>query len=357
MAKSDETIRCLVAPLDWGLGHATRCVPVINRLVAEGEIVILAGSGTAKDFLKSRFPELEIVDKPGYNIRYYKGIPAAWSIVLQFPKILFAIWREHRWLRKVIRSKQIDQVISDNCYGLWNANIHSVFMTHQLMVKCPTPFSFLEFFFRWVILGFINRYDECWIPDVDGENNLSGDLAHRFPIPSNATYIGALSRLKQDEREHNILPEYEMCILLSGPEPQRSKFEKLCVGQLMKSDCNAIVVQGKPGLANDEQLRKGLRVVSHLDDQLLVSIILKSNIIVCRSGYSTLMELISLGKKAILVPTPGQTEQEYLASHFNSKHGFQITTESKLDLNQFLLDGPRKKTDERKNRINVSSVQ
>jgi len=334
MAEMNQRIRTLVVPLDWGLGHASRCVPLIHQLIADDHELILAASGDAKAFLKSQFPTSEILDKPGYNIRYYRSLPASWSVLFQVPKIIFSIWKEHQWLKKIIREKQPDEVISDNCYGLWNKKIHSVFMTHQLMVKCPPPFKFLEGFFHRIILWFTQQFDECWIPDIEGPDNLSEDLSHRYPLPANTTFIGWLSRFRTEENKNDLIPEYDICILLSGPEPFRSMLEEDCIAQLKEMTCSGIIIRGKPGEGMDNELRRGLRIVSHLEDHSLAGILRKSKMLVCRSGYSTIMDLKSLGKKAILVPTPGQTEQEYLAKHLAANHDFRMIEQDKLKLEE-----------------------
>src|SRR5258705_2888645 len=190
----EKRTRVIVAPLDWGLGHATRCIPIIEELLNQHAEVIIAADGRAAQLLKEEFPQLAHVHLSGYKVRYSSSFSMVLSMAFQIPKIIFAIAREHAQLKKIIQQYQPHIVISDNRYGLWNKKIYSVFVTHQLMVKCPKPLSFLEPILHRVILSFVNRYNECWIPDVEEEENISGDLSHQYPLPANAKYIGWLSR-------------------------------------------------------------------------------------------------------------------------------------------------------------------
>src|SRR5262249_49643600 len=146
----------------------------------------------AAHLLKEEFPQLKHIHLRGYRVHYSSFLSMALSIVLQIPKIIFAVAGEHIQLNKIIREYKPDIIISDNRYGLWNEKIHSVFITHQLMVKLPKPFSFLEPLLHKIILSFVKRYDQCWIPDAAGEENISGDLSHKYPLPENAEYIGWL---------------------------------------------------------------------------------------------------------------------------------------------------------------------
>ena len=182
--------RILVAALDWGMGHATRCVPIIRRLQNQGQEVILASNGTALDFFKNYFPELKVLEKPAYAITYPKNKSMAAVLFYKLPSIVKTIINEHRWLKKIISQYKINEVISDNCYGMWNKKIHSVFITHQLRVKCPPRLRFLEPLITRIILFFVKKYDECYIPDLEGIDNYSGELSHLNKLPVNASFIG-----------------------------------------------------------------------------------------------------------------------------------------------------------------------
>lgn len=322
-----EQKRILVAVLDWGLGHATRCVPLIKKLRQEGHIVVVAAGGKAADFLKIEFSDLEIIPFRGYGIRYSTLLPMSLMMLLQSPKILFHIVREHFWLKKIIQKHRINSVISDNCYGLWNNRIESIFITHQLMIKCPEGMKWLEPALHSIVKWFVSRYDECWIPDVAGENNLSGDLSHKFPLPENARFIGNLSRFGFEENKLFEKSVYDVCAIISGPEPHRTRFEKKCLEVLKKQSGKSILILGKPGNISVSESRENIRIASHLNTAEMQYILLNAKHIICRSGYSGIMDLRKLQKGAYLVPTPGQTEQEYLAGYLDGKFGFKMVKE------------------------------
>ena len=322
--------RILIAPLDWGLGHATRCIPIIRELIHSGDDVLIAGDGDTLLLLKKEFPELTCILLRGYNIHYSSFFPLSISIFFQIPKILWRIYREHSHLKKIINEYQIDAVISDNRYGLWNSKIESVFITHQVMIKTPGYIRFLEPVLYRISKFFIVKYNECWIPD-DGQK-LSGDLSHRFPLLENSKLIGTLSRWKGDEKKET-KNKYNVIGIVSGPEPHRTSFEKLLTEQFRESNLNAIIIQGKPDETTDIQITDRLRLISHLDSKNLYDTIMLSDTIICRAGYSGIMDLTAIGKNAVLIPTPGQTEQVYLAKYLKEKKMFFSVDQKKFHLN------------------------
>lgn len=301
----------LVAPLNWGLGHATRCVPIIRKYLAEGHRVVIAADGEALLWLKKEFPETDTVRFPGFRIRYSGGNSQVLAMLLQLPEIIAGIFREHRQLKKIIRQENIRLVISDNRFGLWNRTVKSVYITHQLMIKSPV--KWLEPLL-WRLHGrIIARYDECWIPDIEGAGNLSGDLSHRYPLPRNARFIGWLSRFPTVS-SNTIEKNYINLCLLSGPEPHRTLFERAMIERFKGCGKPTLIVRGKPGDANVYKQLKNIDLLPDLPDNELQWHLQNTPHIFCRSGYSTLMDLQALNRTATLIPTPGQTEQEYLAA-------------------------------------------
>jgi len=254
-------------------------------------------------------------------------------IAMQIPKIILAIWREHAALKKIIHEHQPDLVISDNRFGLWSKKTKCVFITHQLMVKSPTALKFLEPLIQHIILSYAKKYDECWIPDVADEKNLSGDLSHKYPLPANAKFIGLLSRFSS---EQNIpaLKKYDFLVLLSGTEPQRTVLEKILTEQILKTNFRALIVRGVTEEQKQFSRQNNLTIVSYLNTEELIAAIHQSEIIICRPGYSTLMDLAATGKKAILIPTPGQTEQEYLAEELSGKNIFYSSPQKNFSLDE-----------------------
>ncbi len=324
--------RILVCPLNWGLGHATRCIPIIHLLLQKNAEVIIAAEGASLELLKKEFPSLQFIALKGYNIVYPAKGSMLLKMLLSIPKIISGIIKEHQALKKIIVQHNINIVISDNRYGLWNNTVKSIFITHQLMVKTP----FAENLVHRIILTFVKKYDECWIPDVESTDNLSGDLSHKFPLPPNTFFIGTLSRFKKSATA--VSNKYDVLAIISGPEPQRSIFEKLVIEQLKQSKLKAIVVCGKPQGNQSKQIINNLEIISHLTSEELQNAILQSNIIIARSGYSTIMDLAVLGKKAVFIPTPGQTEQEYLAEKLmHTKIAF-TQTQSVFNLQQALTE-------------------
>ncbi|MBI3138369.1 MAG: glycosyl transferase family 28 [Sphingobacteriales bacterium] len=305
--------RILVAPLDWGLGHATRCVPLIRELLAQGADVWLAGEGAQTAILTEAFPLLPVLELPGYRIRYARtkwGLPG--MIALQVPRLLRVIKSEHEWLKRKIEAHQFDAVISDNRYGLYHKTVPCIFITHQLTIKT----GFGKGTERWLQklnYRYINRFRACWVPDHASAPNLAGTLSHPFIKPGiPVQYTGPLSRFEKKEQ-----PEIKnhLLLLLSGPEPQRTLLEEKIIEQVAHYPGTATVVRGLPAGAGLIPSTNQIRFFNHLPADALTEEMLRAEWVISRSGYSTLMELAGLRKKSILIPTPGQTEQEYLARY------------------------------------------
>lgn len=315
--------RILIAPLDWGLGHATRCIPIICNLIERGHTVLIAAEGPIKKLLEQEFPDIECLPLKGYRIRYAKRKSTlGFSIIRQIPKIIRIINFENKWLKRIIEEKKIDIVISDNRFGLYNKNVNCVFITHQLLIKSP----FLQSFLQKLNYRFINRFDECWVPDFCDEPSLAGILSHPIKMPSiPVRYLGLLSRFKKTIEQDS----KHLLILLSGPEPQRTILEQQIVKQLAFFSNPILIVRGLPGSKDILEVQKNVKYVNHLAAKELEEAIRSSQFVIARSGYSTVMDLIKLQKKTILIPTPGQTEQEFLARHlFNRKMAFTVEQEN-----------------------------
>lgn len=299
----------LVAPLNWGLGHATRCIPIIRELEENGFNPIIASDGIALEFLKKELPHLTFLQLPSYNIKYSKkSANLKWKLIQNSPLTLFAVLYENLLLKKWIKEYHIEGVISDNRLGFYNKQIPSVYITHQINVlsgKTTWITSKLHQFF-------IAKFDECWIPDLNDFPNFSGALGHLKNGESkklNIKYIGVLSRFKKQD-----LPKkYDLLVVLSGPEPQRTILEKKIIFELKKYNGNVVFIKGK---MEEEQKQEQIGTVLYynfMQSHQLEKAFNESAIVLCRSGYSTIMDLAKLEKKALFIPTPGQNEQEYLA--------------------------------------------
>jgi UDP:flavonoid glycosyltransferase YjiC (YdhE family) len=311
-------------------------VPVIRLLKEQGHEVILAADERPLAFLREQFPELRILTFPGYRVSYPAGNNFAIHLIRQFPGLLRQTWREHRAVKEMIRENQIDVVISDNRIGLWSGKAYSIYVTHQLNIKAPKGFHRLEPLFRLIHRMIIRKYDECWIPDLPGTDNLSGGLSHHYSLPANTHYVGLLSRFSdreyfQSAREDS--PGPDMLVMLSGPEPQRSILEEMILRDLDKEeDREVIVLRGLPGQQKFFKRIGKHSVYNHLDNKEITALIRNAGTIVCRSGYSTLMDLAVLGRSAVLVATPGQTEQEYLAVYLKENGRFASVPQSGFSL-------------------------
>ncbi len=296
----------LVAPLNWGLGHATRCIPIINALLENGFTPLLASDGTALDLLKKEFPELEHMELPSYQIIYAKKAAAfKWKLLMDSPKMLKAIKREKKAVKELVLSGKIQGIISDNRLGVRNKNVPSIFITHQLNVLTGNT-TWLS---TKIHLDIIKKFDACWVPDIAGNGNLSGKLGHPEVVPSNVTYIGPLSRMKKLTLEK----KYDILVLLSGPEPQRTFLEEKLMLELQQLDKKILFVLGKVEEKQHCYNEGNFRVYNFMGSKALEKAINESEIVICRSGYTTIMDLAVLEKKAFFIPTPGQFEQEYLA--------------------------------------------
>ncbi|HEU5166578.1 MAG TPA: glycosyltransferase [Chitinophagaceae bacterium] len=307
--------KLLVVPLDWGLGHATRCVPVIRDLINNNCEVWLAGEGAQENLLREEFPSLPFLPLKGYRIKYAKN-GFTGKLLLQIPSILRSIKEENKWLKEQVGKYGFDAVISDNRYGLHHENVSSVFITHQLCIKSSLGKWSEKILQKWNY-KFINGFNECWVPDQAGENNFAGELSHPAKLPTiPVNYIGSLSRFEKkkiDEIKKHLL------IILSGPEPQRTILENKVIDQIVNYPATATIVRGMPGEKNILPSTNTIHFYNHLSSVELNDEAMKAEFIISRSGYSTIMDIAALQKKSILVPTPGQTEQEYLAAYLMKK--------------------------------------
>jgi UDP-N-acetylglucosamine transferase subunit ALG13 len=345
--------KILVAPLDWGLGHATRCIPIIKKIQAKGGELLIAGDGEIAKLLQDEFPDIRQIPLKGYNLKYFIGIPAWLSVTIQIPKIVIRIWQEHYWLKRIVDEEGITNVISDNRFGLWNKKIHSVYITHQVMIKCPNGLKIFEQLLYLMHRFFISRYSECWIPDfASNKNNLSGDLSHKYPLPLNAKYIGLLSRFVLTKTPQM---KFDLAAIVSGAEPQRSIFEKQIANGMEKISLKTIILQGKPSENRKHYVGKQL-TVSHLNSRDLESIICASQLVLCRAGYSGIMDLIRLKKNAVLIPTPGQTEQEYLADELMKKRIFFSMKQEVFDLRVALQESKKYSVENFKEEQNADTL-
>lgn len=327
----------LICPLEWGLGHAGRMIPLAEKL-REMNFNILFGAGEKHlAFLRHEAPGFEYVNFPGFSPRYSRSLPQYLTLILQIPSLIYHITGEHIRLKKIIKANSVDIVISDNRFGLWNRKVRTVYVTHQLLIPFPRHFSFLEFIGVCIHRQIIRKYSLCFIPDLPGDLNLTGRLSHGIILPPNARYTGILSRFDgvTESSGKAVTDSRHNTVILSGPEPQRGILEKKLADILELKEIPGIILGGRPD-KDATMIRSGnIIYYNHLNRYAMKRIIEGSETIIARSGYTTVMELISLNCSALLIPTPGQTEQEYLATHLMHKGWFSSV--SQKDLNETVM--------------------
>jgi len=301
--------KILVAPLNWGLGHATRCIPIIKALIANKFEPILASDGDALTLLQKEFPQLTSYQLPTYNISYSKNNNLKYKLFLNTPKIIKAVKQEKKVVKEIIIKENLSGIISDNRFGIRSTKIPSVYITHQLNVLSGNTTFITSNLHQQII----SKFDECWIPDTMGEFNLSGKLSSVKKEKLKVKFIGALSRFEKQ----STIKKQGLLIVLSGPEPQRSILEEKLLIQLKETKQQVVLVRGV--LTNKEQpfINDNVHIVNYMLSEQLEQIINESEIVLARSGYSTIMDLSKLEKKAFFIPTPGQFEQEYLAKRMH----------------------------------------
>ena len=330
---SGPKIRVLVAPLDWGLGHTTRCIPIISELLKQDCEVLIGAEGHSKALLEQEFPQLTFLALKGYNMLYSRNqfwLPL--KLLLQFPKLISRIYYEKRWLKKTIQLNRIDLVISDNRMGLNDPAVPCIYMTHQLTIKTGNRLT--EWIAQRIHYHFINQFNYCWVPDMAGTNNLAGALSHPVFLPKiPLQYIGPLSRFEKISTEK----KYDLAVILSGPEPQRTIFENIILKELDNYKGECLLVRGLPSGAEICKCKNELvEIHNHLSSTALNNAIQQSACVIGRAGYSTVMDLVKLQQKAILIPTPGQTEQTYLASSLMQKGIFYCIDQHEFSLHECL---------------------
>ncbi len=303
----------LFGVLNWGLGHATRSIPIIQSLLRLNYEVVICSDGDALLLLKKEFPQAQFVELPGYKVRYDFR-----SMVLNMVRysigMLKAIHKEEKILKDLVEKHRPSIIISDNRYGFHHKSVKSIFITHQLNIPSQKKWQTLTA--NKFLHQFIKRFDLCWVPDFEGTPNLSGQLSHGVNLSIPIQFIGPLSRFNSSD--HAL--KYEVAFVLSGPEPQRGKLEKMIANQENQFPAKCCIVRGTNEPAGYSVAPEtNLEVFDLLDSEAMEQLIAQSRLLVCRAGYTTIMDLIALQKSAILIPTPGQPEQEYLAEHLSNQ--------------------------------------
>lgn len=323
-----EASRVLVSPLNWGIGHATRSIPLITFLLEQEMEVELAASGRAYAVLAEQFPQLKLHRAPSFEVQYGSDSRStAWCLFKSSLGLRKQVRREQAWLKEHFPAAYFRGVISDNGYGMYIPGAQNVLITHQLQLHSGMG-AWVDTFLDKQVRLLTTPFQEIWIPDWEDESeSLAGKLSHpRTPTKQTSVYLGPLSRLNPVNNSH---PQ-TILFLISGPEPQRTIFEQIAL-EVAESLSSPVVVVGgniqsplieSPRIEKDKS-RSGHRVfLAYANQEKLSELLSSSDLVVARSGYSSVMDMVRFGRKAVWVPTPGQGEQQYLASYLSSKHPY-----------------------------------
>lgn len=319
----------LISPLNWGLGHASRVIPVIDYCLKSGKKVVLAGNGASIELLKNKYPDLVFANIPSPSMHY--GTRKAMGVSFYFCVFLMILnlIRERYLTAKAIRTHKIDTIISDNRPGVFSRKVKSIYITHQVNVFCSLKGGFFSRLYTKIHRRIIKAYDYCWIPDTEGESNISGRLSKNNYKPAPG-YIGPISRFSVLQPADLHKNKYDIVCIVSGPEPQRSILEHILIKKFKDTEGTTLIIRGLPESKEQLITEGNVSFINHCNDKEFLHYINSAGHIVCRSGYSSVMDLIVTGNSALLVPTPGQPEQEYLAEYLSGKFGFLSVSQDML---------------------------
>lgn len=318
-----ENKHVLIATLNRGVGHATRCVPIIRALLSNQYKVTIASDGDALRLLRKEFPSLAWVELPTYP-----SLCSTHTLTLRK-----TIREEHEMLKELITRYAIDAVISDHRLGLYSKLVPSVLITHKLHIWDDRA-TWLS---TYIHKRYLRHFTACWIPDLQGEDNLSGVMSQSLKSLSIPThYIGALSKMTVTET----IIDYDIIAILSGEEPHRAALEQLLLHKLKKFNGNVLLVQGITATETKRTRIKNIEIVNALNPSQLARALNKSKYVIARPEYAFIMDLAVLQKKVFFIPTPGLREEEYLAQHlknlkiapYSSQDAFRVKDLARLKI-------------------------
>ncbi len=339
----NKTLNILICPLEWGLGHAARMIPLARKLREMNNNIIIGSGKEHISLIQNELPGLSYISFPGFKPGYSRFLPQYMSLLFKTPVLLYHIILEHYRLKRIIRELAVDIIISDNRFGLWNNKITSVYVTHMPLIPFPKFLKFLEPLGVLIHRIIINKYTFCFIPDLPGDLNLSGRLSHGIKLSDNLRYIGILSRFDYSDQSliENTIEFRHNTVILSGPEPQREILKQKLVALLRDKEPMTVILEGKPGKTEGIERDGNITFYNHLPAFRMKAMIAGSENVIARSGYTTIMELVSLNCTALLIPTPGQTEQEYLAEYLSEMGWFCTLSQNELKAGiAFIPDKP-----------------
>lgn len=313
--------KIFIAALDWGLGHCGRMIPIIQKLLNQKNEIIFGCTPVQKEFFSQENLPITIIDFPGYEF----DIPTKnweWNFLKQLPKLNRTLKKEQQLLNEIIENSKIDIVISDHRYGLFSSKAHSIFVTHQMTLPATSGKQLINKIHHKKMMAF----DDIWTID-ENDNSLAGELSHPIPNMEN-NYIGSLSRCSIEQQ----VIKYKAICIISGPNPHKSIFLDLMQDVLSQTNSKVVILSANPEENTDIYL-DNIHLLSHVNSSKLNELINQSEWVISRSGFTTVMDILKLKKKAILIPTPGQGEQEYLGQfHANRSKNIHCISQDTLNL-------------------------
>ena len=326
--------KVLVAVLNWGLGHATRCIPVIRSLQQQNFQPVIASDGKALSFLKNEFPELVSYELKPLHITY--GSRSAFNFPYLMVKSLFwnvQLKKDAALVHSIHKNEGLTGIISDGRPYAYHRDVPSAYITHQLQVK-SSIFSELS---TVIHRQLIRRFDECWVPDIAPPHNICGPMSQWKNADIALRYIGFPSDLTVQKRTS----EYDHAAIIAGAEPERTTLEKRLIACFRELAGKNIILAGSKERSS-EKISDNLELIGMASRAEVEQVISQSDTLVVRGGYSTIMDLIKLQRTALLVPTPGQTEQLYLAKHLKRHHYFDRVSQAQLSAERIRQFSKRK---------------
>lgn len=303
--------------MNWGIGHAARIVPVAHHLHSLGNTIFICASGAALDLLKLECAYAQFIEDIPLHLTYGSSKRnTIFKLLIKMPSFAWFVFNEHQLLKKLVKQHQIDLVIADNRYGFYHKHVSCFLITHQLNIKVPFGASLVNFLNHY----FIRKFNKCLVPDFEASDlALAGELSRNHKL-QNVIYIGPLSRANRAVSELN--NKAPVLYLLSGLEPQRTILEEIIIKYHAQQPHQAILIRGTERALKKIKPQQNLIVYELCNAKQLQSLVAACKYVVCRSGYSSIIDLVAWQKNAVLIPTPGQSEQEYLAQYLSDKKWF-----------------------------------
>lgn len=310
----------MISPLNWGLGHVTRSIPIIKELNKHNEVYICCDEDQ-EQLYRHYFPSQWYIPHQGYPFKFNgKGL---WimDFVKRIGRLLEFQREEQKTVEELVRKFDIDVVISDQRYGFRSFSTKNVIISHQLNLPVPALLFPIQLWNKTLI----NKFDEVWIPDTK-KHQLAGKLSRS--TLKKAAYIGTCSRFDYDAVDRYIprTKTIRYLAIISGPTPYNQRFFDTTYQKLVKSNRYSVVIV-PPTVSFPATTPEHIKIVKSPNHDDFLNLLLKSEIVISRAGYSTLMDLISTENKAILIPTKGQHEQLYLAEHHKNSNQWTFLDE------------------------------